>query len=75
MNALLLVTFVVLFGAARAWAAPHNAITNTPPATQDAHADAVRLARSGAHEEALRRFEELIAANPKDLESSVCSRL
>lgn len=33
------------------------------------HADAERLARSGAYEEALDRFRSLAAANPRDLEA------
>jgi YaiO family outer membrane protein len=38
---------------------------------QDAESEAVRLARSGAHVEALRRFEQLVAANPADFESRI----
>jgi YaiO family outer membrane protein len=40
------------------------------PVRDDA-AEAVRLARAGAHEEALTRFRALAARNPRDLESRV----
>jgi YaiO family outer membrane protein len=38
---------------------------------QDPETEAVRLARSGAHAEALRRFERLVEANPADVESRI----
>lgn len=41
------------------------------PQATDARAEAERLARSGAHSEALRRFQALAAANPDDVEARV----
>lgn len=38
-------------------------------AGQDARAEAERLAKTGAHEEALKRFQQLVAANPDDVDS------
>jgi YaiO family outer membrane protein len=37
----------------------------------DEHAEAVRLARAGSHGEALRRFRDQAARNPRDLEARV----
>jgi tetratricopeptide (TPR) repeat protein len=39
------------------------------PQTQDARAEAERLARSGSHAEALKRFQAIAAANPDDVEA------
>ena len=39
------------------------------PQTQDARAEAERLARAGNHAEALRRFQQIVTANPDDITS------
>ena len=39
------------------------------PQSQEARAEAERLAKSGAHAEALKRFQAIVAANPGDLEA------
>jgi YaiO family outer membrane protein len=46
------------------------ALASPPPAPPDRE-EAIRLARSGAHAEALRRFEAIAAADPKDLEARI----
>jgi YaiO family outer membrane protein len=45
------------------------AVTVTTAQEPEARVQAERLARSGAHEEALRRFQALVAANPEDVAS------
>jgi tetratricopeptide (TPR) repeat protein len=44
-------------------------ITMATSQEPEARVQAERLARSGAHEEALRRFQALVAANPDDIDS------
>ena len=39
------------------------------PQSQEARAEAERLAKSGAHAEALKRFQAIVAANPGDIEA------
>ena len=39
------------------------------PQSQEARAEAERLAKSGAHAEALKRFQAIVAANPGDVEA------
>ena len=39
------------------------------PQAQDARAEAERLARAGNHAEALRRFQQIVTANPDDITS------
>lgn len=43
----------------------------TAPQSQDARAEAERLARSGSHAEALKRFQAIVAANPGDIAARI----
>lgn len=43
----------------------------TTPQTQDARAEAERLAKSGEHAEALKRFQAIVAANPADVPARI----